>query len=327
MGSTDSYRGLAYATASLAFEGRSRGEEQWELSETRFNVGSSGGANFRKVHRDTRAKATPGTGVWFLEGKWFRLWLDLNGDMMILWGSGIPGAGKTVLAEAHSCAALFPTVLIKTSRSIVISHLGTWAREANQTICIAYVYIRDSNQAEATIRGILEILIKQTLERHRECQPLVEQLSEGMGDTFYVLDALDEAPVGIRDLIEKLSSLKVHESTSHGSTALLMAAENGQTSVVDVNSMDGDGDSVVKMAAEGGHEATARMLLDFDRAIDLSLVGRLGQTAMSAALANGHTNVARLLRHFAAGRSGVLSGTMDLRLLPIKEFEEDGPGV
>jgi ankyrin repeat domain-containing protein 50 len=117
------------------------------------------------------------------------------------------------------------------ARSIVIARLEALANASNGQICVGYVYIRYSDQDQVTIRGILEVLVKQTVERHPECSPLCEQaynrhLKEGTQPTeeelvsllrlfnqqfkatFYVVDALDEAPVRIRlKILQKLSSL------------------------------------------------------------------------------------------------------------------------
>jgi hypothetical protein len=70
--------------------------------------------NFRKIYQDMLEKATEGTGMWLIKGDKFRVWLEPNGDIKILWGSGIrtccasvatrfsntclAAAGKTVLA-------------------------------------------------------------------------------------------------------------------------------------------------------------------------------------------------------------------------------------
>ncbi|KAH6903921.1 hypothetical protein BKA70DRAFT_1298868 [Coprinopsis sp. MPI-PUGE-AT-0042] len=51
--------------------------------------------NFRDIHLDTLAKATEGTCTWLTTGGMFLLWI-VRGK--ILWGIGIPGAGKTILA-------------------------------------------------------------------------------------------------------------------------------------------------------------------------------------------------------------------------------------
>ena len=45
--------------------------------------------NFRKIYQDMLGKATEGTGLWLLKGDKFRIWLEPNGDIKILWGSGI----------------------------------------------------------------------------------------------------------------------------------------------------------------------------------------------------------------------------------------------
>jgi hypothetical protein len=45
--------------------------------------------NLRLIHLDVFSKATPGTGVWLLQTEHFILWLDLNGNLKIIWGTGI----------------------------------------------------------------------------------------------------------------------------------------------------------------------------------------------------------------------------------------------
>ncbi|KAH6877440.1 ankyrin repeat-containing domain protein [Coprinopsis sp. MPI-PUGE-AT-0042] len=171
--------------------------------------------NLRTIHLDIISKATPGTGVWLLKNQHFRIWLDSNGDLKILWGSGIPGAGKTVLA------------------SIVIRELEARAEAAGGKVCVCYVYIRYSDRADLTVRNVLEILVKQTVERHPECARLAEkayarhlrettqpteadllhllrQFTEACAATFYVIDAMDEAQDRVQvDLVQKLASLNV----------------------------------------------------------------------------------------------------------------------
>ncbi|KAH6916394.1 hypothetical protein BKA70DRAFT_1092729, partial [Coprinopsis sp. MPI-PUGE-AT-0042] len=171
--------------------------------------------NFRNIYYDMLSKATEGTGMWLVKGDKFRLWLEPNGDIKIFWGSGIPGAGKTLLA------------------SIVIQRLEALCKETDVQICVCYIYFRYSDRSELTVRYVLEIIVMQTLERHPDCQALIEQTytqhlrertepSEGqlltllrqlakiMAVTFYVLDALDEAPTKIQlALLKTLTSLNV----------------------------------------------------------------------------------------------------------------------
>ncbi|KAH6902759.1 hypothetical protein BKA70DRAFT_1516747 [Coprinopsis sp. MPI-PUGE-AT-0042] len=113
--------------------------------------------NFRQIYQDMMRKATAGTGMWLVKGDKFRLWLEPNGDIKVFWGSGIPGAGKTLLA------------------SIVIKHLETLYPGPDSKVCVCYIYFRYSDHAAMTLRTILEILVKQTLERHPGCHTLIKQ--------------------------------------------------------------------------------------------------------------------------------------------------------
>src|SRR5215217_91557 len=45
--------------------------------------------NIRQIHLDVFSKATPRTAIWILRTEHFLLWLDPDGDLKILWGTGI----------------------------------------------------------------------------------------------------------------------------------------------------------------------------------------------------------------------------------------------
>ncbi|KAH6884730.1 hypothetical protein BKA70DRAFT_1468168 [Coprinopsis sp. MPI-PUGE-AT-0042] len=100
-------------------------------------------------------------------------------------------------------------------------------------------YFRYSDHTTVVVRDFLEVLVKQTIERHSNCLPIFNDVYERhirersqpseaellrllhrftvlryragrtlMEATFYFLEALDEAPPGIQlDIIKKLSSL------------------------------------------------------------------------------------------------------------------------
>ncbi|KAH6904192.1 hypothetical protein BKA70DRAFT_1403427, partial [Coprinopsis sp. MPI-PUGE-AT-0042] len=164
--------------------------------------------NFRDIQLDILAKATKGTCIWFTEGEIFLFWIEKG---KILWGIGIPGAGKTVLA------------------SIVIRYLEQLEGTQESTVCVAYVYFRYSEPL--TVRDILESLIKQFLERHGDLVSIVEglykkhehertkpsqeelmkvlQIFIERGKTlFFILDALDEMRTEDRSrLVELLVTL------------------------------------------------------------------------------------------------------------------------
>ncbi|KAH6905409.1 hypothetical protein BKA70DRAFT_1565052 [Coprinopsis sp. MPI-PUGE-AT-0042] len=170
--------------------------------------------NFRGIQIATLGRATPGTGLWIVQCEMFRLWLDPDGWLRIMWGYGMPGAGKTVAA------------------SIVINALELHASQSTSPVCVCYIYFRYSDHTKATTRSFLEVLVKQTLERHPGCLPLFNEVyarhirektqpseEELVGllrqftaamVTFYFLDALDEAPTSIQiEIIQRLTSLNV----------------------------------------------------------------------------------------------------------------------
>jgi hypothetical protein len=117
-------------------------------------------------------------------------------------------------------------------RSIVIKELEHRAQLANGTICVAYFLLRYSDHSGVTVRCVLEVLVKQTVERHQDLLPLAaktyeQHIREGTKPTeeellgllrefvlrkavtCYILEALDEAPLDIQpELLEKLASLK-----------------------------------------------------------------------------------------------------------------------
>jgi ankyrin repeat domain-containing protein 50 len=121
-------------------------------------------------------------------------------------------------------------MLTRSSRSIVIKGVEKSAsEEQGSTICIGYIYLRYSDSLGLTVRQCLEILVKQTVEKHPAClrlaesvyaehirlktRPTEEELLQLLKDcvivvkAFYFLDALDEAPLDIQaSLVEKLSS-------------------------------------------------------------------------------------------------------------------------
>jgi hypothetical protein len=114
----------------------------------------------------------------------------------------------------------------------VINALEAHAARSAFPVCVCYIYFRYSDHTKATTRFFLEVLVKQTLERHPGClllfnetyarhirektQPseeellgLLRQFTNAMV-TFYYLDALDEAPSAVQlDIIRKLTSLNV----------------------------------------------------------------------------------------------------------------------
>ncbi|KAH6892733.1 hypothetical protein BKA70DRAFT_839593 [Coprinopsis sp. MPI-PUGE-AT-0042] len=171
--------------------------------------------NYRDIHIANLGRATEGTGPLFAEWDEFGEWMSVQREVKTMWGSGMPGAGKTIFA------------------SIVINEVEARAEASEQPICVGYIYFRYSDHTTATVRDFLLVLVKQTIERHADCLPifnevfarhirektlpseselvqLLSRFSQVIAEMFYFLDALDEAPPDVQfDLLKKLSTLDV----------------------------------------------------------------------------------------------------------------------
>ncbi|TFK26024.1 ankyrin [Coprinopsis marcescibilis] len=170
--------------------------------------------NQRAIQKDNHSKKTPGTVEWILVDSKLTTWLVA--DEGILWGTGMPGAGKTVLAAS------------------VVDHLLKMQQE-DPSICVAVAYCRYTDPW--TAEEIMGSLIRQQVESHPEAvipivKPIFDRLhahdvrpsqEDLMGilrkisslkvfsRTFYAIDGLDEASSDLQvEILDSLASLPVH---------------------------------------------------------------------------------------------------------------------
>ncbi|TFK24062.1 ankyrin, partial [Coprinopsis marcescibilis] len=169
--------------------------------------------NFNVIQMDNLSQRAPNTGIWVIKNRKFQAWLKEGG---ILWGTGMPGAGKTILS------------------SIVIDHLRELAKTQGN-ICVAFAFCRYTDRI--SVKDILAALLKQLLECYPDLVwPFVEPLvrahynkgthpsqielfevlrriaTSGLFATGYcVLDGLDEAKNDVQiDLLSVFSSLPIN---------------------------------------------------------------------------------------------------------------------
>ncbi|EAU83789.2 hypothetical protein CC1G_07524 [Coprinopsis cinerea okayama7 len=167
-------------------------------------------ARFRAAQSANLEKCADGTLSWFIAAELYQSWK--KGRNRIIWGTGIPGAGKTVLA------------------SRAIHDLEEYSSSVRGKVCVIFAYCRYSEPL--TVKEILEALVKQFLEcdpslasivepifsRYKggETRPtqaelldLLQQLESHFEIVFYVIDGLDEAVAETQfDLIHAINRLR-----------------------------------------------------------------------------------------------------------------------
>ncbi|KAI5839443.1 ankyrin repeat-containing domain protein [Morchella snyderi] len=156
-------------------------------------------------HKEISSKRQEGTGGWLLADDRFISWKGGSGPRL-LWGCGIPGAGKTFLS------------------SLVIDVLDASSRGCSST-GLAYIYFDYENQTQQPAVALLRSLIKQLVTKPRALNfpipsavnslyddncaagttPKLKALQDALAaslalftESFFVFDALDECQEDIR---------------------------------------------------------------------------------------------------------------------------------
>ncbi|KAL8877180.1 MAG: hypothetical protein Q9198_004760 [Flavoplaca austrocitrina] len=157
--------------------------------------------NFFQTQQDTFARREDGTGQWFIESGVFQDWL--SGTNRTLCCTGIPGAGKSILA------------------SVVIDFLrGQYTEQKSVGVAAIYCNFkeRESQTPENLLAGCSTQFIRQTLpeslvESHRmhsaqktrptwkEMIQLFEDIVTELDIAYLIVDALDECSEDVRDLL------------------------------------------------------------------------------------------------------------------------------
>ncbi|KAJ7218731.1 ankyrin repeat-containing domain protein [Mycena rebaudengoi] len=173
--------------------------------------------NFFARHADIFGTRQEGTGRWLLEDPRFRTWLLSPGE--IIWCSGIPGAGKTVLA------------------SIIVDYLRSHMQSNSVAVAAAYLNHKESEvQSPSNIlaglwwqlvseRPISASIQKLYQKHQKQCtrpslddvHDIVRSAVAEWSRVFIVVDALDEYPEAHRRIL--LDTL-----TAIGAVSLLLTS-------------------------------------------------------------------------------------------------------
>ncbi|TVY37053.1 Serine/threonine-protein phosphatase 6 regulatory ankyrin repeat subunit B [Lachnellula subtilissima] len=168
-------------------------------------------------HRTNLNLHHPLTGLWLTEGNTFKTWLHSRNSK--LWLSGIPGAGKTVLAacvieevmkESSSTRAVayfycdYKSVETQKPTNI-LSSLATQLARQNETAFtpLQKLYEKHHPKDRGTILLQVSDLVK-----------TVSQQSSCFEDVSVVVDGLDECGNDTADIVQSLASLATNSSSN-----------------------------------------------------------------------------------------------------------------
>ncbi|KAF5332616.1 hypothetical protein D9611_005341 [Ephemerocybe angulata] len=169
------------------------------------------GANFRAIYRVSLEARMDNTGTWFIATFEFGEFVRQKGT--VVWATGIPGSGKTILA------------------SISIEHLeDTFSRRSDVAVLYAFLRYSEKPTLLQIIAGLLTQLVSchdvalshllpvyQRAKTHRDelsCSEAIKLLRSSLSlfsDTFIVIDGLDEVDDATKDgLLHVLIPLNAH---------------------------------------------------------------------------------------------------------------------
>ena len=173
--STQNIEKSQYRTATQ----QAKAEE--EITRVRI-LGSISSLNFRAKHNDVLGQRQHGTGGWFLDCAQVQAWLYPL-STSILWVSGDPGAGKTVMISA------------------VIEHVTSspQIQTAGQKSRVAYAYCQYKDAEIRTTGEILSSLTQQVARQHSSLPDVIR--------TFYYDKIEPQKVITIEDYTQLLLDL------------------------------------------------------------------------------------------------------------------------
>ncbi|KAI1329506.1 Pfs, NACHT and ankyrin domain protein [Xylariaceae sp. FL0255] len=168
-------------------------------------------AEYTEIHTRSQRDRVPGSGVWFLSNHKFKKWMQsdrirITGGENILYCSGRPGSGKTILA------------------STAIDEIKTARRQSSIGLAYFYFSYRNKTPISSVVLALLEQLYLQSSAKWSEIQKLQDSTSNPLErplpellsvlvllltrfrKVYIVLDALDEVSSENRSGLEALLS-------------------------------------------------------------------------------------------------------------------------
>ncbi|OTA54483.1 hypothetical protein K449DRAFT_469433 [Hypoxylon sp. EC38] len=138
----------------------------------------------------------PGTGKWILKKRLIRTWLDLETEAEpIMWLTGIPGAGKTILAsviieEAHR----------QPNSQTIFFYCKDGQQNRNNFLSIARSLLHQLTYNDEHLTAYINVEMSKsgdsTLKRHQLAKKLLKIALINKDNVFIIIDGLDECAKG-----------------------------------------------------------------------------------------------------------------------------------
>ncbi|KAF7349542.1 Ankyrin repeat protein [Mycena sanguinolenta] len=172
--------------------------------------------NMKRKQHETEKLRSQGTGKWFFKHRNFIKWINNPG---VLWVEGPSGAGKSVL-----------------SSTLIKGLFGMQAQSIARTFAVAFFYFdfrtKDTQSVEIALRRIIlqlsaqapdlhktldnhyNLLAGQKLPDYQDLVSLLLKLLQQLGQTYVVLDALDECDSNnVQQIVRLVAELKAWAET------------------------------------------------------------------------------------------------------------------
>lgn len=238
--------------------------------------------NFRTKHQSVLSNHHSGTGDWFFSTPEFESWR--KGISKALWCTGIPGAGKTILASIIIDKLEHELVY---SRGELLAYVYCSYQEPDHiSINLLANILRQLVQCQPTLpQRIKELygthLVKGTRLSPDEISTEMQALSQSFTELYIVIDALDECKVDGGTRITFLEAVQKIANNVHllvTSRTTVKVHDCLRTAVcIRVDAKDEDIEKYLKDRM--GHESRLRRVIAGDRDLEDTIVSTISKNA------------------------------------------------
>lgn len=238
--------------------------------------------NFRAKHQSVLSNHYSGTGDWFFDTPEFKSWR--NGTSKVIWCTGIPGAGKTVLASI--IIDKLEQELVHSRECFLAYIYCSYQDPEHISINLVANILRQLVQSRPTIpKRISELyathLVNGTRLSVDEISTEMQALSQTFTDVYIVADALDECRVdgGTRvsflEVVQKITD-NVHLLVTSRTTVNIHSCLPSAV-CIGVDAKDNDIEKYLKDRM--GRESRLRRVIAGDRDLEDKIVSTILKSA------------------------------------------------